>query len=262
MGAAAVAVVPERKLVRVLVIDDEVDFQQSMTDYFDAYGYSVDVARDPEEAKVLLEKNKYQIALVDVNFEGINVKGDRFVLNNHADFKGARVVVVTGRNINTMRYRRALENLDILVWDKGGENWGRDLTGLTEETAEARKQEIAGQMNALLSTELGAADNYVVTGISATAVATAVAPEPTAVTEPEPWSTETKEIFIGWLESLSDPERPFFSIGRQVLSPRSMVEHVKDRTDLGKELLDMFVAEVRYSMGLGDRPSSERDEKS
>jgi CheY-like chemotaxis protein len=254
LGAAAVAVIPEKKLVRVLVIDDEVSFQEDMIDYFNDYGYAVDVARDPTLAIELLKLNKYQIVLVDVNFTGIEIKGDSFVLKNHEYFKGARVVVVTGRNINTMRYRRALENLKIPIWDKGGENWGRDLTGLTEEATKARKQEITGRVNDFLSSELGDTGNYVMTGASAAAAA--VAPQPEEAPTLERWAVQTKGIFFEWLESQSDPERPLLLIGHQVLSARSMIEHVKEGTELGNELLERFATEVRYSMGIGNKPIS------
>ncbi len=252
--AAMAAVIPEEKLIRVLVIDDNETFRQDMIDYFGIYGYDVDVARDPEEAKPLIEKNEYQIVLADVNFDGLNLKGDRFVLNNYKDFKGARVVIVTALNVNELRNRAALDNLNIPVWNKADQNWGQNLTGLTRETAEARKQEIAGQLNDFISDKLGDAGDYIVTGASATAVATDAVTLPPPV---EPWELEVKEILIGWLESQSNPHRPLFSVGRTVFSADKMVEQVRKRTDVGKQLLEMFLTEVRYSLGLG-KPISRR----
>lgn len=253
-GVAMAAVIPEKKLVRVLVIDDEVDFQNDMTDYFEVYGYAVDVAKNFEEAKALLEQNKYQIALVDVNFNGLFLKGDKFVLKNHADFKGARVVVVTGRNVNELRSRIYLEQLRIPVWDKGDPNWGSNLTDLTEEATTARKEEIADRMNDFISGELGDSGDYVMTCASATGIATAE-PAPATFT-PEPWEVEIKEILIGWLEGQSKPDGPLFSVGRKVFSARKMIEQVKDQTDVGKELLEMFVNEVKHSLGLGNKLNS------
>jgi CheY-like chemotaxis protein len=258
-AVAVAAVIPEEKLIRVLVIDDEETFQQDMTNYFDTYRYSVDVARNLEEAKTLLEMYDYQIALVDVNFPGIKLKGDSFVLENRSIFKDARVIVVTGRNINQLRNRNALEKIEIPVWDKGDVNWGRKLTGLTEETAEARKQEIASQLNDFLSDKLGDSGNYVVIGSSAAAAAAAAAkPQREEIPLPEPWELAVEDILLGWLENQSNPERPFFSVGRAVYSPQNMIEQVQQKTEFGKELLGMFVTEVKYSLGLGGRPTFRR----
>lgn len=250
-GTALAAVIPKGKLVRVLVVDDAVDFPQDMIDYFDIYGYSVDVARDIEEARVKLEKNEYQIVLVDVNFEG-ELKGDSFVLQNQSIFKGARVVVVTALNVNELRHRIALEEINIPIWGKEDDNWGSNLTGLTKETAKAREQEIADQLNDFISDKLGDPDNYVVTESSA---ATAAAATDSVQPAPEPWEIAVEDILIEWLNGQNNPERPFYSVGRAVFSPIKMIEQIQQKTEIGKELLEMFATEIKYSLGLGSKPT-------
>jgi CheY-like chemotaxis protein len=252
--AVAAVMIPEEKLIRVLVIDDEEPFQQDMSDYFGAYGYSVDVASNLDEAKSLLEKNEYQIILADVNFEGLELKGDRFVLTHYKNFQGARVVIVTGLNINELRNHDALDNLKIPIWSKGDPNWGTNLTELTEATANTRKQELASQLNDFMSDKLGGSGNYIVTGAPAAVSAAAVGAKAAPIT----WELAIEDILVGWLESQSNPERPFFSVGRTVLSASKMVEQVKQKTEIGRELLEMFVTEIKYSLGLGDKPISRR----
>src|SRR6266576_554825 len=237
--AMASVMIPEEKLVRVLVIDDDDLFQERMSHYFALYGFEVDIAEDPNKAKQLLAQHEYQIVLADVNFPGLDLKGDRFVLKNYETFKGARVVVVTALNVNELRSRTALENLGIPVWSKGAEDWGQNLTGLTKETKIARKEEIVVELNDFLSRKLGTPGDYVVTGATAAVMAKAgPAPAPA-------WDVAVEDILIGWLEGISNRERPLFSIGRTMLSANGMIEEVKQKTEFGKELLEMFVTEIR-----------------
>jgi CheY-like chemotaxis protein len=250
-GAAVAAIIPQEKMNRALVIDDEVDFHERMTDYFDTRGYSVDLANDLAQAKAYLDANEYQIVLADVNLGDLDVKGDAFVLK-YRNFKGARVVVVTGRNVNNIRNGNALKEQDIPVWDKGDQNWGTKLNTLTAETSKARSEKLSGELNDFIKDKLGVSSgNYVVTGSVAAATARAVAK---SQSEPLPWEIAVEDMLIGWLHDQKDIVRPFFLIGRQVFSAADMVQQVKQKTDVGKELLGMFVEEVRHSLRLKKNP--------
>jgi hypothetical protein len=61
-----------------------------------------------------------------------------------------------------------------------------------------------------------------------------------------------------WLESQKDQEKPFLSVGRAVLSPLDMIDQVKRKTNLGNELLKMFVVEVGQSLGMEIESTSRR----
>ncbi|HZE70926.1 MAG TPA: response regulator [Pyrinomonadaceae bacterium] len=250
--AVAAVMIPEEQLIRVLVVDDREDFRRPMSDYFREFGYAVDLAKNPDEAKPLLEKNRYQIVLYDINFEGLNVKGDRFVLN-YKNFKGARVVVVTALEVNQLRSTAELQNLDIPVWGKGDPDWGTNLNNLTEETLEARKQEIASQLEGFVRDKLGFTDNRILTSSSATAAVMArEAPVTTAGVglAPAPWEIAVEDMLVEWLQSQDNLEGPLFSVGRTVLSANNMLDQIAKRTRIGKKLLEMFVTEVRHSLRL------------
>jgi CheY-like chemotaxis protein len=254
--AVAAVMIPEAQLIRVLVVDDREPFRTAMSDYYREFGYAVDLAKDPDEAKPLLEKNRYQIVLYDINFEGLNVKGDRFVLN-YKNFKGARVVVVTALEVNQLRSTTELKNLDIPVWGKGDADWGTNLDNLTEETLEARKLEIASQLQDFVSDRLGFTDNRIVTSPPATAAVMArEASVPAAGAEPAPapWEIAVEDMLVEWLESQDDLERPLFSVGRNVFSADNMLDQIAQQTRIGKKLLDMFVTEVRHSLRLKPIP--------
>jgi len=250
-AAAVAAIIPQVKMNRALVIDDETDFHDRMTDYFDTRGYSVDLARDLTQAKAYLESNEYQIVLADVNLGDLDVKGDAFVLR-YKNFKSARVVVVTGRNLNNILNGNALKERDIPVWDKGDQDWGAKLNALTAETSKARSEKFSDELNDFIKDKLGVSSgNYVVTGAAAAATAKAVVqPE----RELQPWEIAVEDILIGWLQGHKDMARPFFLVGRQALSAADMVQQVRQKTEVGKELLGTFVEEVRYSLRLKKTP--------
>lgn len=250
-GAAVAAIIPQQTIHRALVIDDEADFRVTMTDYFDTRGYSVDLASDLAQAKAFLDANEYQIVLADVNLGEFDVKGDVFVLR-YKNFKGARVVVVTGRNVNNIRNGNALKERDIPVWDKGDQDWGTKLNNLTAETSKARNEKFVGELNNFIKGKLGVSTgNYVVTGSEAAATAKAVAKR----SKPQPWEIAVEDILVNWLHEQKDMLRPFFLVGRQVFSAADMVQQVKQKTDVGRELLRLFVKEVEHSLHLKKNPA-------
>lgn len=248
-SGAAVAIqmaIPKAKLVRVLVIDDEPHFQQDMRDYFGAYGYSADVAPSINEAKVLLRKHSYQLILADVNFQGALPEGDRFVLQNSKHFKGARVVVVTGLDVNSVRNRNALEELGVPIWDKGDPNWGAKLTELAQQTADASRARIEAEVDEFLAVKLGDRETqYVVKS----PMSRSAAGQETR----RPWEIAIEAILVDWLGTQADQDQPFLSIGRDVFSAAQMVDEIKSRSTIGDELLEMFITEVRHCVGMGGR---------
>jgi CheY-like chemotaxis protein len=243
---AAVAIqmeIPKSMLVRVLVIDDEASFQEDMKEYFEAYEYTVDVADSISKAKELLREHNYQIILTDVNFPGLAQEGDRFVLQNFKSFKGARVIVVTGLDINSVRNRNALEGLGVPIWDKGDPNWGSKLTSLAWEVAAASKKSIEAEVNDFIADRLGEQEGgYIVQTGTVT----------NGRVEAKPWEIAMEDILIDWLKRQSDQEEPFLSIGREVLSANKMIYEIKEKSAIGEELLQMFVNEMRRCVGTGE----------
>lgn len=246
-GAAVARIqmeIPRSMLVRVLVIDDETNFQQDMKEYFEAYEYSVDVADSISRAKELLKEHTYQVILADVNFHGLMPEGDRFVLQNFKNFKGARVIVVTGLDVNSVRNRNALEGLGVPIWDKGDPDWGTKLTSLALEVAESSKKNIAAELDEFISDKLGEQKGGYVLPISGEAT---IRRE-----EARPWEIAMEEILINWLKRQTDQEDPFLSIGREVLSASNMITEIKRKSAIGEELLQMFVNEVKHCVGTGE----------
>lgn len=243
---AAVAIqmeIPKSMLVRVLVIDDEASFRQDMKEYFEAYEYTVDIADTISRAKELLKEHTYQVILADVNFNGLTPEGDRFVLQNFKNFKEARVIVVTGLDVNNVRNRNALEGLGVPIWDKGDPEWGTKLTSLAWEVAEASKKNIEAEVNEFIADKLGEQEGgYIVP----TSVSTTISRE-----QARPWEIAMEDVLIDWLKRQTDQEEPFLSIGREILSASNMIYEIRKRSAIGEELLQMFVSEVKHCVGTG-----------
>jgi CheY-like chemotaxis protein len=63
---------PQPARPRILVVDDEDPIRFSMKEYFDALGYEVDCAREPQEAEALLGYLPYAVVIADLRLTGIH----------------------------------------------------------------------------------------------------------------------------------------------------------------------------------------------
>jgi DNA-binding NtrC family response regulator len=57
---------------RLLIVDDEHDTCDNLSDIFGEFGYQVDVAYDGASALALVDKNVYDLALLDLKMPGMN----------------------------------------------------------------------------------------------------------------------------------------------------------------------------------------------
>jgi DNA-binding response OmpR family regulator len=77
---------------KLLIVDDEVDVLETLKDFFDMC--IVDFARYFEEAKELLDQNKYDVAIFDI----MGVKG--YALLEIANRKGIPALMLTAHALN------------------------------------------------------------------------------------------------------------------------------------------------------------------
>ena len=54
----------------ILIIDDDSDLSLIITDMLESYGFGVTSAENSDEAFILLEKNKFDLILLDINLPG------------------------------------------------------------------------------------------------------------------------------------------------------------------------------------------------
>jgi DNA-binding NtrC family response regulator len=57
---------------RILIVDDEIDICENVSDIFTDFGFQVDVAYDGPSALRLVEKNAYDVALLDLRMPGMD----------------------------------------------------------------------------------------------------------------------------------------------------------------------------------------------
>jgi CheY-like chemotaxis protein len=63
---------PLMQRVKVMLVDDDRDWVESMADLFEAYGYDVEIAFDGGAALHRFRKCDYDIAFMDVRMPGMN----------------------------------------------------------------------------------------------------------------------------------------------------------------------------------------------
>jgi two-component system OmpR family response regulator len=65
----------ERRIMgpyRMLVVDDEEPILFAMREYFRAYGYRVDCARELEEAEALVSRHRYDLVVADLRLSDVH----------------------------------------------------------------------------------------------------------------------------------------------------------------------------------------------
>jgi two-component system nitrogen regulation response regulator GlnG len=86
----------EPRLPRLLVVDDEQSIRFSMSEYFGLHGFTVDMAREVEEAERLIETTDYSVTILDLRLGTTrNADGLEIVKLVHEKSPKTRVVVLT-----------------------------------------------------------------------------------------------------------------------------------------------------------------------
>lgn len=81
---------------RMLIVDDEESICFSMSEYFGLHGYTVDTARELEEAERLIDSHKYAVAILDLRL-GVAHNADGLEITKllHQRQPDTRIVVLT-----------------------------------------------------------------------------------------------------------------------------------------------------------------------
>lgn len=86
----------EEQMARMLIVDDEESICFSMSEYFGLHGYTVDTAREFDEAEKLIDTNEYVVAILDLRL-GVahNADGLEIIKLLHERRPETRMVVLT-----------------------------------------------------------------------------------------------------------------------------------------------------------------------
>lgn len=94
------------KEIKIILIDDEVDFTQPMSFWFKAKGYAVLVANDGETAIKLIKEQAPDIAFLDLNMPVMDGVG---VLKNIRKFDKELPVIMISAYVDDPRVQEARE---------------------------------------------------------------------------------------------------------------------------------------------------------
>jgi DNA-binding NtrC family response regulator len=97
----------ETRIPRLLVVDDEPDICDNLSDIFTELSYRVDIAHNGQEALKLVDLNQYDVALLDLKMPGMNgLELYREIRRRSVD----TVAIVVTANANSDMARSALHS--------------------------------------------------------------------------------------------------------------------------------------------------------
>jgi DNA-binding NtrC family response regulator len=80
--------------MQVLIIDDEASIRNSMSEFFDDFGFAVTTVGSAEAALRSLKENHFDVAIVDIRLPGID--GDALITEAHEIIPSMRFIIHTG----------------------------------------------------------------------------------------------------------------------------------------------------------------------
>jgi DNA-binding response OmpR family regulator len=98
---------------RILIVDDEEPILFAMREYFAAKGWTVDCARETQEADALLSENEYGVAILDLRLSGTpGAEGLDLIESVRARSPQTRIILLTAygsREIEAEALRRGAD---------------------------------------------------------------------------------------------------------------------------------------------------------
>ncbi len=83
-----------KKNIRVLVVDDESSIADFIDEVLSSHGYQVTSFSDSREAYAIVDRQKFEIALIDINMPEIN--GEQLSRRILECFPGTEIIIITG----------------------------------------------------------------------------------------------------------------------------------------------------------------------
>ena len=110
---------PQPPIAKVLLIDDDNAFRYSLTASLKKFGFNIVSASSIDEARRLLEQDKYQVIITDINLGPDSPTGDAFLLRNEKLTEGAAKVAITGHGVDRILWQSELRKRGIQIFEKG-----------------------------------------------------------------------------------------------------------------------------------------------
>lgn len=251
-GEAKEKIVVSIPSLRVLLVDDDQSFLEHVRNYFSSSGYSVDIARTPEEAARLVQEGgpaKYQMVIADLSFGDLSrTEGDQFLLQNRPLFRDAAAAIVSGERDLAPERRQRLREAGIHFLQKSSGTVGRLI-----EIAGGAKEKRANKIAAILAEEvMPRVEKLTGSQPSVEFVPRAASPYISKLTE------LFKGVIIDWLRGRAHPDTPAVVYGKKFFTANELAEEIQAETEVGLAHMRMLLGEFENFLG-GDRDGEVRD---
>jgi len=95
------------KKLKILSIDDEVNFTELLKQYFEPRGYDIDISSNSTKGLELLHKNGYDVVLLDLRMEGLS--GEDVMMELKRAGRKIKIIFITAYSDSGRTRRRLLE---------------------------------------------------------------------------------------------------------------------------------------------------------
>jgi CheY-like chemotaxis protein len=214
--------------VHALLVDDDEDWTEATKELLEGEGIGPIVfARSAEEASLKLKEREYQLVLVDRNLEQARIwgrrpaQGDEWLLSSLPQIGTRSVAALVTAYPRQIRYREALERQGVKIVIKSSVEEIKDLQGLAATARASHESRQRAERPGELSTSIG-----------------------------ERVGKAAAQLFTEWLETRPNKDEKATWIGNRLLSFEDLANEIQAGTDLGSEVLEMFIEHVRLRIGM------------
>jgi len=240
--------VPTELFIRVLVIDDDQEFQERLREFWEQQGCSVEIASNLQQGRALLQNNTYEIVIADVKFKHSSLTGDRFILEFQDKLRETKVFVVTAQGLNNIDHYNALTNMGYKVLDKSEASFADTLQDAVIETVQERTPFIEKGVTEGVQSALSEAPVSVSFSNGGQGVRLPKDPD-----NNYPYGKlieETQETLAVWLRKMSKPNDPVIAMGSKVMSANELANAVEAGDEQGVTLIRLFMSEFKHQLGI------------
>jgi DNA-binding NtrC family response regulator len=212
-------VIPVSKLVRILLVEDEPGNALSLSEVLEHRGYSVQIATNPNEAKLCIDAMEFGMLISDQVFDGHSSSGDSFLLESRVG--NIPKVLVTGRGVEGIERKAELDQRGIPILTKGDDNFHQQLESIAQEALAIAKERTMRQFSPETRIDDGSSRAL----------------------------REARELLLDWLSKRKDANAETLFYGGKSYSANTLMKEIQAGTSVGNAHIEMFLRVMRQAMG-------------
>lgn len=214
---------------RVLLIDDEGDYRDSLSQNLEAVGYHTTTVSSLGAAAQALSENRYPLLLFDNMFEDHpQMKGSEFIRDQQQLLDNSQVVLVTGWPINQIVDRELLINRGVRIVQKAPGHI-EEIKHICETTVENNIDQITSKLETFCDSLLSRVeDDSDLDGLL---------PDPRLI-------SRARSYLRNYLMSLPNQELEQFYMKGRTFTPRSLITEIDIGSDVAALLIDQLLDDL------------------